>query len=198
MAKLGRMMTGGDAGNRQAEDFYSTPAECVHALVGAEHRRLRLFPKIWEPACGVGAICDVLAEHNMEFYASDIVNRGYTWQEETIDFLKCTTAPSRAIITNPPFNLAEAFIRHAKELEIEYMALLLKSAFWHAAKRQSIFNMWVPARVYAMTWRPDFLAKGAPTMDCMWCVWDGREPDVTTYHLLNRKTSSRLETIDDL
>lgn len=186
MVKLGQMMTGGDAGNRQADDFYSTPPDCTRALLHAERLHVRRFSRIWEPACGTGAICDVLSDFNFEFFASDLVNRGYAWQEDTIDFLRYPAKLCDAIITNPPFNIAENFISHSFAIGVDYLALLLKSTFWHAAKRGPLFRMWPPARIYAMTWRPDFLLKGAPTMDCMWCVWDRSDTGPTEYHLLER------------
>ncbi len=90
-----------------------------------------------------------------------------------------------AIVTNPPFRLAEHFIRHAFRMGVDYMALLLKATFWHAARRQELFELWKPARIYAMTWRPDFRSLGAPTMDCVWCVWDGHV-ERTAYCLLEK------------
>lgn len=184
--KLGQMMNGGNRGNRQSGDFYATPPDCTLALVQQETSSLANYDRIWEPACGDGAICDVLFDQQMNFIATDLVDRGYVGQHGTYDFLKCEAREAKAVITNPPFNLAEPFIRHAKALDVEYVALLLKSTFWHAERRRRLFDFWKPARIYAMTWRPDFLSKGAPTMDCMWCVWDGDAPVDPTYTLLRK------------
>lgn len=184
MPITGRMLTGGDAGNRVKDDFYATPYSCTQALLSVEYGSIP--GHVWEPACGDGAICDVLNKWGIEHFASDIEDRGYVFLDQIIDFTVAFPPPSNAIITNPPFNMAEAFIRRASLLGIDYMALLLKATFWHAAKRQELFELWKPARIYAITWRPDFLKKGAPTMDCIWCVWDGRGEDDPTYHLLRK------------
>lgn len=182
--KLGKMMTGGDAGNRQENDYYGTPEDCTTALVREERERLALLERLWEPACGEGAICDVLAENGLSFIGTDLVDRDYLGHEHTMDFLETNVRLAPGIITNPPFSLAAKFIHHAHHLGVDYMALLLKSTFWHAERRRRLFELWTPRRIYAMTWRPDFLKKGAPTMDCMWCVWDGLN--------VNRETSYRL------
>lgn len=86
-------------------------------------------------------------------------------------------APFNWIITNPPFSLAEEFIRHAAKIGKPF-AMLLKSQYWHAAKRAQLFREIPPSYVLPLTWRPDFLFKerngkkgASPLMDVMWCVW---------------------------
>ena len=56
--------------------------------------------------------------------------------------------------------------------------MLLKSQYWHAAKRAQLFREIPPSYVLPLTWRPDFLFKerngekgASPLMDVMWCVW---------------------------
>jgi hypothetical protein len=51
---LGQMMTGGNRGGREKDDFYSTPEDCTRALLAAEGDNIPV--SIWEPACGSGAI----------------------------------------------------------------------------------------------------------------------------------------------
>lgn len=175
MALTGAWMAGGNPSReeRVKDDFYATPGDCTEALLLAENRVPEL---IWEPACGDGAICKVLTRYKTNFVASDIIDRGFP-DTHVASFFSFETSPfgAQKIITNPPFALAEPFIHHAHSLGIEYMALLLKATFWHAAKRERVWEKWRPARIYAMTWRPDFRNWGSPTMDCVWCVWDGRD-----------------------
>lgn len=95
------------------------------------------------------------------------------------DFLKATVPDgTQWIITNPPFTLAEHFIRRAYDTGIPF-ALLLKSQFWHAARRYSLFADCKPDIVAPLTWRPDFNFKsegrhGSPLMDVIWCIWFSR------------------------
>jgi hypothetical protein len=78
------------------------------------------------------------------------------------------------IITNPPFAQAEAFIRHALAWDSFGVAMLLKSQYWHAARRYALFIEHPPTAIMPLTWRPDFLfgsKGGAPTMEVAWSLW---------------------------
>ena len=77
------------------------------------------------------------------------------------------------IITNPPFKLAKGFVKAAHDYHCDYLAMILKASFWHAWKsRGGLWTRYRPSRIYALGWRPDFLDKGAPTMEVMWCIWE--------------------------
>ena len=152
---------------RRALDFYPTPPEVTHALM--------LFIRlnrcvVWEPACGDGAMARVIASYGHKLLASDIRETGVG--KGGIDFLQINH-PCAAIITNPPFDLSELFIRHALK-QTDTVAMLLKSQYWHAAKRKELFREHTPALILPLTWRPDFLngdRGGSPTMDVIWTVW---------------------------
>ena len=126
-------------------------------------------------ACGDGAISRVLAGAGYKTASSDLHDRGYgDW---TGDFLNDPPRLSfDAIVTNPPFNVAEPFIRTAASYGVPF-AMLLKSTYWHAATRAKLFAETRPEMVIAMTWRPSFdLRRGtSPTMDVIWTVW-GAQP----------------------
>lgn len=172
MRNLGAAMAGGN-GTRRDHDFYPTPREAVEALLDNASRGLERM--VWEPACGDGAICKVLIENGYSVVATDLVDRGYG--EGGIDFLTAEP-PSGSIVTNPPFKLAAEFIKRGREIEPAYFALLLKATFWNAASRLKVFHDWPPAAVLPLTWRLDFTGGGAPTMDCMWCVWGSDAPQI--------------------
>lgn len=155
------LTTGGKKENRRALDFYPTPDNVTVALL--EFLRL---PKstVWEPACGDYQMANVIKQYGHDVIATDIIHGN--------DFFK-TTVEADAIITNPPFSISEPFIRKAVE-EVNVVAMLLKSQYWHAAKRASLFTEWPPAWILPLTWRPDFMngeRGGAPTMDVLWTVW---------------------------
>lgn len=168
-----RIVGGNGATGRRKSDLYPTPPEVTVALVNF----LNLPPDtvVWEPADGEGDMVQALNSCGITAYGSDIA-RG-------VDFLKFSCCPgcrSRDIdwiITNPPFSLAEEFIRHAAELQKPF-AMLLKSTYWHASGRRKLFDDLPPTYILPLTWRPDFNAKyraegetGSPLMDVMWCVW---------------------------
>ncbi|KKL19010.1 hypothetical protein LCGC14_2469780 [marine sediment metagenome] len=168
----GSVIVGGPGSRpRQEADFYSTPWECTQALIDAEKGVLDIDRGIWEPACGNGAMSRILENAGFTVRSTDLHNKGYGEGEQ--DFLETTEALAPCIITNPPFSLSARFISHAlATLKVQYLALILKSIYWHAAKRIPLIETHPPSRIFPMGWRPDFDGRGAATMDLLWCVWD--------------------------
>ena len=182
---LGTAMAGAGK-NRVENDFYPTPAEVTEALLNVWTPAFTYGPPlIWEPACGDGAIARVMEAKGYQVFKSDIVEHDSYPLHRVENFLETGNAIGDCLITNPPFALAEQFIRHARKIGVTRMALLLKSTYFHAAKRARLFREWQPAHIYALTWRPDFLGKGAPTMECAWFIWEGNATE-TTYNVLPR------------
>jgi hypothetical protein len=132
----------------------------------------------------------VLEGNGYEVRAQDL----FTYDHS--DFTKATELNGDIIITNPPFNRSEEFIRKAIELKPKAFAFLLKSQYWHASRRKTLFNEFRPKAVLPLTWRPDFLmgAKGsAPTMEVLWTVWELGYRGPTEYQLLNKPTRIKQE-----
>jgi len=167
-----RIMGGNGAKARKASDLYPTPPEVTVALM--RFLKLPAGTDIWEPACGQGDMVEALRDCGMLAYGTDI--------RSGQDFLETyrphyTDKSIDWIVTNPPFSLAEEFIRHAAEIGKPF-AMLLKAQYWHAAKRARLFREIPPSYMLPLTWRPDFLFKerggkkgASPLMDVMWCVW---------------------------
>lgn len=100
------------------DDIYETPAICVEAAL-----RAGIFPgphqRVWEPCAGRGAISRILIAAGYEVVAQDLVpHEGRDSYIATHrDFLMEAHQPGvGCIITNPPFKLADAFIRHGLSL----------------------------------------------------------------------------------
>ena len=94
-------------------DPYFTPPEATQSLLEIEKDQIPRTGVIWEPAAGNGAISSVLSHAGYTVFASDIADYGAGF--ELRDYL--AAAPplvARAIITNPPFKLAEAFVHKAE------------------------------------------------------------------------------------
>lgn len=160
-------MIGGDAGSRHPSDYYQTPREATWALLQVAHI-IGMPRSIWECACGAGDISRELKDAGMSVISTDIELRGYGHRR---DFLTTRHMRAQGIVTNPPFRLAVEFIMHARSLDVEFLALLLKATFWHAAERKVLFDRWPPVFVIPLAWRLDFANKGAPTMECAWFIW---------------------------
>jgi hypothetical protein len=109
----------------RADDLYETPACAVHALL-----RVEALPReIWEPCAGRGAISRILTASGRDVIAQDLV--AYAGHDSGIatgiDFLMEWARPfgaSCCICTNPPFKLADEFIRHGLKLGCDVVVLL--------------------------------------------------------------------------
>lgn len=163
---IGSRICGGNSQYKRNEiDFYPTPPNVTIALM--KFLNLPQGTNVWEPACGEGHMVQALEACGMCVKGTDISHGE--------DFLEMPLPRDISwIITNPPFSIADKFIERAAKHGTPF-AFLLKSQYWHAAKRYKLFEQNPPAYILPLTWRPDFCFKkrggGSPLMDVMWCVW---------------------------
>ncbi len=122
--------------NRRVEapeslDYFPTPpwatrALCRHILEPADW----LSRSVWEPACGEGHMARPLGEFFDLCMASDIYPYGHG---AICDFLgglhQAEHAPADWIVTNPPFNLGEAFVLRALSLARCGVAIFCRTNF---------------------------------------------------------------------
>lgn len=159
-------------------DYFPTPKWATFALIDNEG----FNGDIWECACGDGAMSEVLQETGCSIRSSDLYERGYG--EAGIDFLKANSRATN-IVTNPPYNSAEGFVRRGVELADQKFALLLRLAFLEGANRaRTIFSQTPPSRVWVFSERITFYMKGATkggsgTTAYAWFVWDKKAPEGT-------------------
>lgn len=120
------------------DDLYETPDVAVHVLLKHE---ATLGQHVWEPACGPGAIVRVLRGAGKTVTATDLVNYGCPDSEAGVDFLMETRAPAgvQSIVTNPPFKLADEFVRHGLTL-VPTVVMLLRLAYLEGACRQDLHS----------------------------------------------------------
>lgn len=186
---IGAAMAGGKAGSgadrpRQHADWYPTPKDVTSVLFDL----VKFSGGIYEPCCGDGSLAKVAEEdYGYKVIGTDLHDRGYgVGHGPKYDALKVTDLLAPNIVTNPPFNIAADIIEHMWSLEPDSMAMLLKSTFWHAERRRKLFEKMPPAKIIALTWRPDFLNLQRPTMEVIWCVWKRGNNSDTAYELANR------------
>lgn len=128
---------------------------------------------VLEPSCGKGAISKVLKEHNFEVTAQDY-DEGLG-----IDFLKFNKKFDN-IITNPPFRLANEFVKKSLELANNKIAMLLPLNYLHGVTRlNEIYNLKKLKTVYVFTRYPlltqDLREDGKYKTGMMvyaWYIWD--------------------------
>ena len=166
--------TFGAAGARKVAgglDFYETPEKATIGLLRNEE-----FPgTVWEPACGSGAISDVLqaklGPNNVQ--CSDINPRG---DGAAFDFLrgKYRGEMPDHIITNPPFNKAEAFLVQSKKYARKKVAFMLRLLWLESKKRYPMFHdkLFPLKAVYVFPSRLSMAGDRSGLVAFAWFVWD--------------------------
>lgn len=159
-------------------DYFPTPAWATHALMQNE----KFKGGIWEPACGNGAMSEVLYEYAdchegiPQVFSSDICVRDDFGTQ--IDFLTSKRTQARNIVTNPPYKFAEQFVRRAYKVADSKIALLLRLAFLEGAKRATgLFVDYPLTRLWVFSERITFYPVGADragggTTAYAWFIWD--------------------------
>lgn len=159
-------------------DFFPTPPWATRALceiidLSNAH--------VWEPAAGEGHMAEVLREYAASVFASDVHVYGYRLDacgSFTGAGLDVVASPRKVdwIITNPPFNLAEAFLQRALD-EAHGVAFFVRTQWLETeARHREVFSKTPPdlvalfaERVALIKGRWDPQASTA-TSYC-WCVW---------------------------
>lgn len=118
-------------------DLYETPPEATLALL----RCVNLPNVVWEPACGPGAIVDVIRASGRRVIASDLVSYGCDQSMSGVDFLMEFKAPVGAdtIVTNPPFKLSDEFVRHGLSL-CSCVIVFNRLSYLEGAKRDDLID----------------------------------------------------------
>jgi hypothetical protein len=166
--------------SNRGDDLYQSPPEAVTALMAIE----RLPHRLWEPACGPGAIVRVLRAAGHDVLATDLVDYRSPFQDaHGVDFLipglAETYSDSRdGIVTNPPFKNAHLFVTRALELA-PYVAMLLRLAFLESEKRRDIIDNSGLARVHVFRKRLPMMhrdgwegRKASSGMAFAWFIWE--------------------------
>lgn len=162
-------------------DQYPTPKWCVTRLLERAH----LPGGLWlEPCAGAGNIVravtdmrsDVMwsASEIMPEYESELREACGGGSVEMGDFFE--TAPRRydAVITNPPYRMAQQFITRCMELS-EVVVMLLRVNFLASQRRSKFMREHTPD-VYILPDRPSFTGKGTDSIEYGWFVWHGSQP----------------------
>jgi hypothetical protein len=163
-----------------ALDFFPTPPWATRALL--EHTSFD-WPDIsvWEPAAGEGHMAEVLRESCWRVHASDIhdYGRGYAVGDFTggMPRAECPFRPDW-VITNPPFNEAQAFLDRALGEARDGVALLLRLVWLEGGDRwRGVFRDRRPTSIHVFAervpmakgrWDPD----GSTATAYAWFLWN--------------------------
>jgi len=159
---------------RKDADRYETPAWVAQVLV--PHLPPRVH-RIWEPACASGNMVCALLAAGFDVIGTDLTHGDFLERRDR--------AASDAIVTNPPYDQAAAFIEHALAL-VDVVAMLLRTDYDHAQTRQHLFGH-CPyfAKKLVLTRRIVWFERpgAAPSFNHAWFIWDAahRGPPTIAY-----------------
>jgi methylase of polypeptide subunit release factors len=156
---------------RKERDLYETPEWVTLALFPHLPRQPEV---IWEPAAGSGKMARAIVKASPKVVSvieSDI--------ETGADFLSELVVEDgvEAIITNPPYVLAQEFIKSALDRMEGHgiVAMLLRTDFDHAKTRGHLFAGHPAfAKKVVLTKRIQWFedSKGSPSFNHAWFIWD--------------------------
>ena len=161
--------------NRQAEksgkDYFQTPPALTNILI--DNEPLDAAETILEPACGRGAIVDVLRSRGFRVEAFD-----KHFGEQPQDFFEFTPEqPVPVIITNPPFNYSMDFLEHAMRVSMKAIFLLPLDYLQGKARLERWYKSgeFHCSRVYVLSRRPllndDLQADGVARTGSITFAW---------------------------
>jgi hypothetical protein len=165
---------------RKDRDLYETPEWVTEALIPHLPRRPW---SVYEPACGSGKMVRALesALPRATVIGADI-EPAPMFQRS--DFVRDKRVTCDAIVTNPTYKLAVAFVEHALRLtepSQAMVAMLFRTDFDHAKLRQHLFGgCRAFAKKVVLTRRIVWFADGngkpkaAPSFNHAWFIWDWR------------------------
>jgi hypothetical protein len=174
---------------KNKDGFYVEPSWCSQRLFEVER-----FPEpILDPACGFGTIVQEARKAGYRSLGADIEDRRTSrfafWKR---DFLTWTQPIHGSVVTNPPFDHVEDFVRLSLDRGARKVAAIclvrrLNAAHWLRA---------LPlAKVYLLTPRPSmppgsFLKAGGKasggTQDFCWLILDPLHKGSPALHWLHR------------
>lgn len=161
---------------RLPDDAYMTPKWCVKRLLDVWRPN---FGTLVEPAVGIGNIVDVVRDRVsypwLTYDINDSKNpNGVPFT--CVNFLTLTEQNPEvsAVITNPPYSLAEQFIKHCNYLYPNAeIVMLLRLAFLASAKRKPLWDLVGVPDVFVLPNRPSFTNGGTDSTDYAWFVFNG-------------------------
>lgn len=140
------------------DDFYATDPMAALALLTVEPQ----LKDIWEPACGMGHLSKVFEMKGKLARASDLRDRGCTGAE-VLDFFSYNLPCYGDIATNPPYRIANEFVRHAIDLVQpgRFVCMFLQLSFLESQKRyELIFKHYPPCRIHVFSKRVTTVRRG--------------------------------------
>jgi hypothetical protein len=168
-------------------DNFPTPGWCVRRLLDIWQPPVGVLV---EPACGDGAIIREIRGAQWHWISYDVREvQTVAEMHRQCDFLTVATpGPTvKAVITNPPYCLAEEFIRKSRALYPNAeLVFLLRLAFLASHERLPLWRDIGVPDIMVLPNRPSFGLnkkgkRGTDSTDYAWFRWPARGPQVTAF-----------------
>lgn len=135
-------------------EHFETPLWAVDEILSREI----LTENVIDPCVGAGVLSNALRSHNYNVASYDIHDWGYP---DTIvkNFLDLDGYDIQnvefSILMNPPFSLAEAFVKKGFTLGARKIVMFQRFSFWESHARSKFWNQFPPNRIYVCGDRAD-------------------------------------------
>jgi len=163
---------------REEHDFYATHPSAIPPLL--EVLGWQTGGKvIRENSCGQGHLSEMLKIYGHTVISTDLIDRGYPDAITPVDFLQphiTDDIPVDAVIMNPPYKHALAFVEKSLTLA-PVVAAFLRITFLESAARREFFRRHPPRYVCVFSARMAsskggrFEGESSPVCYC-WFIWE--------------------------
>jgi hypothetical protein len=192
------MSSTGRGRDRNPHDFYRTPAWCTRLIMTHPHSPLlgsHPGDRWLDPCAGDGAIIKAVGSLDPSISFDAVEIREEAWASLRalpniarfnmgVDYLTRPHSgdPYDACVMNPPYSMAEAFVRKARD-EAEIVCALLRVA-WLSSQGRRDWLALDPPDVFIMPNRPSFTGKGTDSADYAWMCWPSQIVGAGSIHWL--------------
>jgi hypothetical protein len=170
---------------RRLDDAYMTPAWCVRRLLEVWTPR---YGVLVEPAVGSGNIVRAIGSDGYGWLTYDVREVQQVGEMHiTRDFLSVAALNHNvdAVVTNPPYCLAEEFVRHSRAcFPRAELVFLLRLAFLASESRLALWRDIGTPDVYVLPNRPSFTGHGTDSADYAWFKWPTEKRDAGVIRVL--------------
>lgn len=160
---------------RRVDDAYMTPGWCASRLLDVWQPRGRLLV---EPFAGDGAIVRKIMGEWVTYEIRDV--KPPSQRHNCCDFLTVREIDVNvcAVVTNPPFSLAEEGIRHSRYLYPDAdLVFLLRLNFLGSSGRLPLWRDLGAPDVFVLPNRPSFTGGKTDSCEYAWFVWPPSKRD---------------------
>lgn len=150
-------------------DFYPTDPLFTEILCD----KIPFKGAIWEPACGDGAIVNVLRNRGHRVVATDAFSYLKKFYHEKLDFLGDHDVTAPNIVTNPPSFCFDMFLVRALERARNRVAFLFGSFILTSSRSryENIFKKHRPYHIIHIVNRMKVFGESSQFTHC-WAIWD--------------------------